>query len=341
MTNIFEEDTSPGPLQIEATMNNPPSPEPEVVAGTKILHIGSIQRTAKVKKTNTATKHLAIFIEKYQSQFSNLLPSCPDPSNLPYDVVNNEEFVGCFVNYLASEATPLDKSKDELLSLATVAGYASSFCTYYLHHYRNEEKGPPNPLRSDLWHRKMAKLTQCKQDHHHKMGTKIKGDKETATNEDRVNLAKVCILEGSSTGSEMFHISNTAVTLAGRGSDVADSKISHIRSHKQVDDLLEYPILIQDTIRFKTSTTSDHRIFPHRDSFYLCYYFSLAYLLIVGSSKRNDNNLFPSFCDKVYNANKQVDSKVATFFNKCIDHFWQLMYDYAKGTCIVSISNYT
>ena len=130
----------------------------------------------------------------------------------------------------------------------------------------------------------MAKLTQCKQDHHHKMGTKIKGDKETATNEDRVNLAKVCILEGSSIGSEMFHISNTAVTLAGRGSDVADSKISHIRSHKQVDDLLEYPILIQDTIRFKTSTTSDHRIFPHRDSFYLPYAITLAWhtcLLLV------------------------------------------------------------
>ena len=108
-------------------MNNQQKSTPEDDAGTKILHIGSNQRPAKVKKTCTAIKHLAIFIEKYRDQFSNLLPSCPDPSNLPYNVVNNEEFVGCFVSFLASEATPLDKSKDELLSLATVAGYASSF----------------------------------------------------------------------------------------------------------------------------------------------------------------------------------------------------------------------
>ena len=305
----------------------------EEEGGHTISHIGSVQRPAKVKKTATCLKHLGVFLDTYGApgkQFETLLNNNTDPYNLPYEIINSEEFVGCYVNFLATEAKYLDSS-GKLLAFSTAAGYASTFCTYYLHHFREHPNGPPLPLRSESWPRKMALLTERKQDYHHKTGTKMKSEKETATDDDRRNLAKICILEGSQIGAEMFHISNSAVTLAGRGSDVADADISHVRSHKQTEDLLEYHILIQDTTRFKTSTKSDHRIFPHRDSLFFCYYFSFAYILLLHDSMTN--KLFPSFSERVFDAEKRVDSKVATFFNKCIDHFWQLMYDYAKGEC--------
>lgn len=311
-------------------MSTESTAQSEEVGLSAIQHIGDHHRPAKKKKTNTSLKHLQVFIDKYKDSpnLAKLELGKFDPYRLPYDVINNEEFVGCYVNFLATEALYLDGS-NKLIGHSTASGYASTFCTYYLNYYRDSLAGPPLPLRHESWPRKMSLLTQRKQDYHNKNGTKMKTEKETATDDDRKNLGKVCILEATGIGAQMFHISNTAVSLAGRSSDVAGTDLSDVRSHKLAEDLLEYYILIQDTNRYKTSTTMDHRIFPHRDTFFLCYYFSFGYLLLLRES--SDSNLFPSFSEKLRDSEKRIDSRVATFFNKTIDMFWTLMYDYAKG----------
>ncbi len=309
------------------------SPQEEI--SPTIAHIADSPRSAKEKKTKTCLRHLGVFLAKYHGmkEFESLnISADSDPHQLSYSVINSEEFVGRYMNWLATEACHLESNKSNvLLAYSTVAGYASTFSTYYINHFRDHPNGVPKPLRHEVWPKKMALLTQKKQDYHHKQGTKMKEEKETATDDDRRNLARVCILEATPMGAEMFHITNTAVTLAGRGSDVADADLSHISSQKKTEGLLTYDILVQDTTRFKTSTQSDHQIFPHRDEFFFCFYFSLAYLLVIASSTFDSVKLFPNFAEKVFDSEQRVDSKVATFFNKCIDYFWQLMYDYARG----------
>jgi hypothetical protein len=309
-----------------------------------IGHIADDPKTAHLKKINTSLKHLGVFFQKYWqiTEFQSLnLNSDMDPRDLPYHVIDSECFIGRVVNYLATEAKQLKGGANaKILKHSTVAGYASTICTYYINHFRDHQFGVPKPLRNEVWPKKMSLITQKKQDYHNKMGTKMKDEKETATDDDRRNLAKVCILEGTPLGAEMFHISNTAVTLAGRGSDVADADLRNIQSYEKTEDLISYHILVQDTTRFKTSTHDDHQIFPHRDEFYFCYYFSLAYLLLLVPINVMSTKLFPTFSEKVFDSNKRVDSRVATFFNKCADEFWQLMYEYANGQSILCIPEY-
>ena len=70
-------------------------------------------------------------------------------------------------------------------------------------------------------------------------------EKETATVEDRLSLASVCIWEGSSQGSKMLHFSNTAVNVAGRGSDVADTDLNDVYTTKKDDGISSHRLLVQ------------------------------------------------------------------------------------------------
>ena len=55
-----------------------------------------------------------MFIETYHQmpdlQSLNVQPTT-GPHNLQYSIVDNEEFVGCYINFLANEATHLDNSE--------------------------------------------------------------------------------------------------------------------------------------------------------------------------------------------------------------------------------------
>lgn len=219
--------------------------------------------------------------------------------------------------------------KDKILKHASVLSYASTFAEFYINKYR--EHRIPRPLQKETWVKKLAQLTKLKSNYHHKHKTKMKDSKETATDDDRRNLAIVCMLEGNPHGAEVFHVINSAVSLAGRGSDIADSSLENISCSTRKEGLMVYDILVQDLTRFKTSTTHDMQLFPHRDDFFLCYYFSLSYLLIVGEHNSKESNLFPRFAEKVFDDTGSVDSKVANFFNCVIDKYWHMMTEYCSG----------
>ena len=84
-------------------------------------------------------------------------------------------------------------------------------------------------------------------------------------------------------------------------------------------------------MRYKTNKAQKMHLFPHRDDMELNCYFSLAYLLILNPGKKNDTYLFPSFAQKLFGKEELVDSQVSEIFNKSLDMFFTLMYEYQKS----------
>ena len=279
-------------------------------------------------------QHLSVFIRKYHSipEFNHLgLSPGMDTSAIPFNVINDEEFVGRWATFLAEEAKHLDGS-NHLLSLSSASGYASTFASYYINHHRNESE-IPRPLKKELWCKKMSKITEKKTDYHNETKTKIKGQKETATTEDRQNLNKVLIWNGTSDSADFLHLCNTCQSVAGRGSDVGalEKKDISVISRSDPNDLSQYEVIGLDVNRIKTSNQKIHQIFPHRDHMELDDYFSQSYALIMGNVSMSGTHLFPRFAEKLFNKDGKVSSKVSTFFNKCLDEAWQIMYDFTQA----------
>ena len=161
----------------------------------------------------------------------------------------------------------------------------------------------------------------------------MRDKKHTTTGDDRLSLSSVCVWEGSIQGAEMNAFHNTVVTVAGRGSDIADTSLSDLFARKKDIGLISYYQLMLRVTRFKTCTQTEHITVPHRDSCLLCFYHSLVYALVVcGKPIRSTGKIFPTFAEKVFNSTpkateKQVEAKVSLLFNKIIDKFWVIMYD--------------
>ena len=158
------------------------------------------------------------------------------------------------------------------------------------------------------------------------------GEKHTATIEDRTSLSSICIWEGSQKGAEMNSFHNTAVSVAGRGSDIAFTSLSDIAAQRRDAGLVLYEQLTMLVTRYKTTTQRTHVNVPHRDSFHLCFYHSLAYQLVMsGEQIRSSGKIFPSFAEKMHldmgENGHQIKCEVSKLFNKVIDHFWGIMFD--------------
>jgi hypothetical protein len=188
-------------------------------------------------------------------------------------------------------------------------------------------------LKPEKWSPVLANVSKIKADYCYRNKIPICSEKETASTEDRMSLGTVCFWEGTYDGAEMSHFCNTAVNLAGRSSDISDSDLSDLRTVKKRVGVSTYNLIEQKTTRFKTTTQKDHTIVPHRESFILCYYFSLAYLLVMNGDKisRGDQKLFPTFASKVFNKDGKIESKTSDHFNKTIDFYYKIIYDFYGG----------
>lgn len=167
-------------------------------------------------------------------------------------------------------------------------------------------------------------------------------EKETATDADRISLATVCMLEGTSRGAELHHFCNSAVHLAGRGSDIANTDLKDISSVTRVYQNSEDLYLSQKLNRFKTRTVGTHRLFPHRSRVECCYYFSLAYILVMGDDsnivgEEHSTKLFPTFAPKITNSDGRLESKLSSVFGNLIDQHVQIIFDYFSGESWCSI----
>jgi hypothetical protein len=126
--------------------------------------------------------------------------------------------------------------------------------------------------------------------------------------------------------SLQFLLANCAVMLAGCGSHVAASSLDGISVCTRDDEINPtYSILYQATTWYKTSIeATKHRIFPHRNQMELCFYFVLAYaLLIMDDGIANECHLFPLFSKLMFQEDSsKVESKVSSKINDGIEEIW-------------------
>lgn len=102
-----------------------------------LQHIADFRRAPTEKKHATSLKHLQRFITLHHAQFTPIgITEQTNASELTYEQVNNEDFWGFFLDYLARFAKYLD-GQDKLLAHSSVAGYASSTAEYYINLYRD------------------------------------------------------------------------------------------------------------------------------------------------------------------------------------------------------------
>jgi len=298
----------------------------------ELHHINDYKHTSKAEKEVVSVKHLNKFIALHHSSFAHLgLKEDSAGDDLPLSVVSNSDFVGMFMNWLVTDATWLNDSS-KFLSYKSIMGYASAFKEYYCDKYRNENHPPP-PFQQETWSRTLRKMTAKKTEHAQANNYNLIEQKETATTNDRRCIGSVCILSATASSAEFFHMINTMANVAGRGSDVAGTTKDHLTT-SVIPSGLTNPRRIQQKVnRFKTSTSSHHTIVPHRDDFLLCFYFSLAYLFAMNSSRiHRDNTLFSMFAGKVFNKEgTQVMSNVSDQFNKLIDLYFNVMESYFEG----------
>ena len=97
----------------------------------KLTHVNDRKRPSKEKKQYSAGNHLHIFIQNNHDQFPHLgINESTDADELPYAVVNDDDFVGKYLDWLAKDATKLEDPEKKLM-LNSILGYASSFKDYY------------------------------------------------------------------------------------------------------------------------------------------------------------------------------------------------------------------
>jgi hypothetical protein len=101
------------------------------------------------------------------------------------------------------------------LSLNTALGYMSAMKSFFLNKFR--EQPEPAVFGTNSWRAIMAGILgeiveRCK-----RTGESLVNPKDSATDDDYIALATLCIWEGSSSTAEFWHMNNTMSQLAGRG----------------------------------------------------------------------------------------------------------------------------
>ena len=150
-----------------------------------------------------------------------------------------------------------------------------------------------------------------------------------------MSLNSIFIWDAEPRSSELLLMTNSCVQFCGRGSDIASATLSDVHIGYKRTKYGKRHYLGQKISRTKTSARNavsiqEHAVYPHRDraEFMTCYYWSLAYHLIISKESIIDNDLlFPSFHSKMYSNDGSLDSRVSEHYNKMIDIYFNIMFD--------------
>lgn len=140
-----------------------------------------------------------------------------------------------------------------------------------------------------------------------------------STDNDRKALGKVCCWEPRPKYAEFWHLNNTCLHAAGRGSECAVGKYSDIYCPEVYEPTCKYDIATIHLDRDKQGGDQNLPIYPHRDDFEQDWYFSLFYLIILTSTDVFDNEyIFPVFSQEALKTNSENknDSKVSNLWSK-------------------------
>jgi len=152
---------------------------------------------------------------------------------------------------------------------------------------------------------------------------------DLATEQEQELLAVACLWERSYKCADFFAMNKMLYHLVARCCEAAQQKKSNLSVVEKSEGFRTYKCLSVPVDRHKTSTKQQLQIFPHKTSCLMCFYFSLAYKMVLDNG--TSDYLFPEFAKKLGNSNEnKIDSKASGLFNEYLKYIQGISEKYEQ-----------
>ena len=247
----------------------------------------------KREKENNGLKHFQYYL-KHERKCNWKV------DEVPLDKLTQDLFGG-FGTYLSEHAHQYCDPSRARISYSTASGYISSTKMHYINKYRDFD--PPTVFSKFHWSQILKNILGVFVDRHKGTGDLLVKPKEAATDGDVKTMATVCIWIANPESAEFWHLNNSMTQCSGRGSEIACSRHDCVTVGSLDEVNVKYNVLQHRCNRFKTGVLQDLDVFPHKESWEMCYYFSGAYNLIMQNGYGGDF-VYPKFGEKALNENE-------------------------------------
>ena len=215
-------------------------------------------------------------------------------------------------------------------------GYYSAFKSYLEMKY--VDHGTIPVFQKNTWGKYFNALTTSKKRMHYKNNVALSNPKEMISEVHREGISKLCIWNGDSASASFLAFNSSLFHHAARSVETAGIR----KSLMVISDVKSMPTLTNTINRSKIQKYGDVvRTFPHKDSLFLCYHFSLAYSLIINSGKDSGIDFIFSDFEKVINYHdtdndkSSVEAKASDLFTKYTDCFVKMAEKYGTYVKVV------
>lgn len=169
------------------------------------------------------------------------------------------------------------------------------------------DRQTPPIFQPDNWKRVLSSLTNLYWERAKLEGRSAISSKETASDDDLDAVGLLRLWDGTPTMAEMMHLDAIMVNTAGRGTESAMTPKRFLTLETREEQHLKYSVIRHHVDLHKTRKINDLHVFPHRNSPFRCYYFTLAYNFLVAQPGQCDYVL-REFSHKAV-ANQQADAR--------------------------------
>lgn len=275
-------------------------------------------------KQKNALTHFNLFFNRYCKQIKIKYVTAEE---IPYKGLSTvddtqrqinifwDKLIGAMFTYFGTDAMKSCDPTKGRLSYGTSTGYCSSIKAYFTTKFRNEPDIPVFGV--DRWKDLRAKLRGAYRESNRAAGKPALFEpKASSTRKDREAMSTGCIWLGTSDAAEFWHLLNTSYHCSGRGSEVSLLQAENINAVEVNEFTTRYNVLQVDFQRQKDGPYSSVAIYPFRDSFFECFYFTLIYSILMCGC--NSKYIFPSFSKAALRTtNKKSDSTVSAAWKTC------------------------
>ena len=157
----------------------------EVLDQYQLQHCEDHTKASKENAQKSAIKHVSIFMQKHADNklLADLnLNRDMTAHELTYEHICNDKFVGCYLDWLASEGRYLNS--DERLSMNTLLHYTSMFKSHFCQKFRDKSHYDPPTFTGQRWKKKLTSVASIKLKYLMENNLAVMTEKETATDFD-------------------------------------------------------------------------------------------------------------------------------------------------------------
>lgn len=222
------------------------------------FHIEDNKKASKQKKERCAIIHFNFFLVKFYHKLKHRTATTICTNEL------TDQVIGCFVNYIITEAWKYLKPENDLLSPNSCLGYLALIRQYFL--ARFQDKHIPNALHSENYSCYGPQILSHISERCKGTGASIVIPHKAATPKDNLNLVQMCVWNEDAESFIFLCLNASMYQASGRGSKIALTSIVNGDLHPvtvSVDSTL-YNILCIKGPSHKTNVESQKHIFPDK-----------------------------------------------------------------------------